>query len=438
MKINLAFIWKYNNKWIWGWDRKFWIYYNNLDTKYFNKYFVYLTDDKSLVNKTWNEVILSGDLVLDFLDEKSINYVYFAWANIWKELNDEILKKYIWLLNVNFTESYQNNNRILNLIISKTDYWKLKFIHNELINSYVIYNPIDFDKWVKLSTEIKDNFRDIFINKKFIIWRLARSEPSKWHFFIIATLFKLQFIKNHNYWFIFAWMPYLYRFILRLILTKKNYNSILFLPELKTYEEITKFYKSIDLFWQTSWIWESFGNVIAEAFCFKVPVFTDFKWFYNNWKVNVKLYDAQIELVDDWINWYYLRYPNSFISKLESLNINDLNKLWENWYKKVMDIYNIKYTSDTLAKILYQYWIDNLWFSNDVKFISLTQIPWIIEIEEYKDEYFKRLDICKKNNKVNLIFIFFWFIWRLFEYIYLIIRKILIKSFWIDFEKIKL
>jgi hypothetical protein len=58
---------------------------------------------------------------------------------------------------------------LLNLIISKTDYWKLKFIHGDLKNSYVVYNPIDFEKWSKLANETRENYRDKFQDKKFII-----------------------------------------------------------------------------------------------------------------------------------------------------------------------------------------------------------------------------------------------------------------------------
>ncbi len=436
MKINLAFLWKNNNQWIWWWDRKYWIYYSNLDNNYYNKYFIYVTENEKQVSFSWNEVVLTQNLILDFLNKKEIHYLYFAWANINNELYDEILKKYIWLINVNFTPCYKENPRILNLIISKTDYWKLKFMHWDLKNSYVVYNPIDFNKWTKLSWEIKDNYREKLINKKFIIWRIARAEPSKWHFLIIYTLLKLNFKKNFDYGFIFAWMPYLYRKTLKLLLSKKFYNSILFLPELVEYKELVKFYKSIDLFWQTSWIWESFGNVIAEAFCFKIPVITDFKWFYKKWKVNPKLYDAQIELVDYNINWSYCSTSDSIIKFIEKENIASLKILWENWYKKVMNIYNITYTSDTLTKILYLYWKSNLWFIKNGKFESITQTPTFEEVDNYKEEYKIRLKLCYKLNKKNILENYLLSIlWRLIEYLYLIIRKLLLKSFWFNIEK---
>lgn len=438
MRINIVFLWKYNNNWIWWWDRKFGIYFNNLNENYFNKYFIYNTSDFKNINNEWNQVVLSEDLIIDFIAEKKIDYIYFAWAIISKDLEDKILERCIWLINVNFTSLYTENPRLLNLIISKTDYWKLKFIHWDLQNSYVVYNPIDFEKWVKLSNETLENYRDKFENKKFIIWRIARAEPSKWNFLIIVTLLKLQFSKNYSYWFLFAGMPYFYRKFIKLFLNKKMQKSIIFLPELREYSDIAKFYKSIDLFWQTSWIWESFGNVIAEAFCFKIPVITDFKWFYKNWQVNKKLYDAQIELVDDWINWFYLNYPKFIISKLDELNIENLKVLWENWFNKVHNVYNVLYTSDTLAKILYDYWKEKLWFEYDEKFERLKQIPCNNEINEYKIEYLKKLQISYLNNQIwftgKIFYLFFRHIWTFFEYIYLVIRKILIRYFNINIE----
>jgi len=116
MKINIVFLWKYNNKWIWGWDRKFWIYYKNLNTEHFNKFFIYITENEKIANTEWNEVIITQCKVMEFLKSKNIDYVYFAWANLWKDLENKILEKYIWLINVNFTPRYIEDPRILNLL----------------------------------------------------------------------------------------------------------------------------------------------------------------------------------------------------------------------------------------------------------------------------------------------------------------------------------
>lgn len=440
MKIKIAFLWPYNNQWIGGWDRKFSIYYKNLHEDFFDKYFVYVVTDATLISTdNHNEIFLTEDRLQDFFASKSINYIYFAWAKISEHIKESLLHHYYGLVNVNFTDCYTDNKKLLNLIISKTDYWKIRFIHGKLNNSYTVYNPIDFDNRVRLSQEIHENHRNYFHDKKCIIGRLGRAEPSKWHFLIISVLLKLQRQWNYSYGFVFAGMPLLYRKALKFLLNKKMYKSVLFLPELRKLEDISKFYHSIDIFWQTSWIWESFGNVIAEAFCFNVPVITDFKAFYRDGKVNKKLYDAQIELVDNEVNWWYCSYPDSVISFLENHDLAQLHHLWKSWYQKVQNVYNVKFTSNTMAKILYDFWRNHLSFNYDEKFENLLQIPWPKEVDNYREEYLKRLKTCYDCNPITLnkkfIYNFFANIWRSVEYSYLLYRKILKNIFKIDIEK---
>lgn len=428
MKIKIAFLWPYNNQWIGWWDRKFSIYYKNLSEDLFEKYFVYVVHDMTLIStENHNEIFLTEEGLEDFFASKDIDYIYFAWAKISEYSKESLLKKYYGLINVNFTDCYTDNKKLLNLIISKTDYWKIKWIHGKLNNSYVVYNPIDFENRVRLSKETNENHRSYFNNKKRIIGRLGRAEPSKWHYFIVATLLKLQKQWNYSYGFAFAGMPYLYRRMLKFLLNKKMYKSILFLPELRKLEDIANFYQSIDIFRQTSWIWESFWNVIAEAFCFNVPVITDFKAFYRNGKVNKKLYDAQIELVDNEMNWWYCVYPDSVIGFLENHSLDQLHAMWKVGYQKVQNVYNVKFTSNTMAKILYDFWKKHLSFVDDEKFENLVQIPWLKEVDDYREEYLKRIEICYDYNPIflskKILYVFSAYIWRSLEYIYLIYRK---------------
>jgi glycosyltransferase involved in cell wall biosynthesis len=60
-------------------------------------------------------------------------------------------------------------------------------------------------------------------------------------------------------------MPWLYRKYISMFLSKEMQSCIINIPEQRKYEDIAEFYASIDIFWQASWIGESFGNVIAEA-----------------------------------------------------------------------------------------------------------------------------------------------------------------------------
>ncbi|MBP6085910.1 hypothetical protein KA478_01700 [Patescibacteria group bacterium] len=100
---------------------------------------------------------------------------------------------------MNFTTRYRKEPNLMNLIISKTDYWKLAFIHKELQNSFVVYNPIAVDNRIQLSHEAQPLHRKPLSDKKIVIGRLARAEPSKRHFHIIATLCYLQKHKNYQY-----------------------------------------------------------------------------------------------------------------------------------------------------------------------------------------------------------------------------------------------
>ncbi|NDK08117.1 glycosyltransferase [Candidatus Gracilibacteria bacterium] len=436
MKIKIVFLGKYNNKGIGGGDRKYNILYENLNVNFFEKYFIYITDKKKLISIESKNYVLTSDMILDFLFENNIDYVYFAGADILNDIKENIIKNFVCLINVNFVHCYLKNPNVLNLIISKTEHFKLMSIHSNLINSYVVYNPINFDLWTKLSESTDHSYRSKLSNKKFIIGRIARSEPSKWSFLIISTLFELQFKKNYKYGFIFVGMPLLYRFFLKIFLNKIMYNSIIFLPEQKEYSEIAKFYKSIDIFWQTSGVGESFGNVIAESFCFKIPVFSDYKIFYNNGKVKKNLYDAQIELVDNNINGFYLNTPKSIISKLDSLSKHKIDVLGKNGYSKVKNIYNVKVGVNTLAKILYDYGRINLGYEKDDNFEQIVKIPGKNEINEYKYEYLKRIEICNKNNKINFSYFLLKTLWEFVEFLYLLLRKILIKFFSFNLEKI--
>ena len=128
---------------------------------------------------------------------------------------------------------------------------------------------------------------------------MGRAEPSKWHWLILATLWQLDRKNDFTYGFLFAGMPWIYRKWINIFLSAKMKSCIVQIHEQREHQDIAEFYASIDIFWQTSWIGESFGNVIAEAACFEVPTMTDYKAFYKNGIVNPLLYDAQIELVDN-------------------------------------------------------------------------------------------------------------------------------------------
>jgi glycosyltransferase involved in cell wall biosynthesis len=439
MKIRIAFLGQHQASGIgWG-DRKFEIYFAHLSEVYVQKYFVYVTTDPTQLQETWERVVLLEKDIIQFLQTHHIDYVYFAWAKIGHNTHQAILQKSTGLINVNFTPCYDPSGKHINLIISKTDYWKLKRMHGELINAYVVYNPIDVDNRTKLAKVSIGTHRTYFTDKKYLIGRLGRAEPSKWHFLIIATLLQLQKKKVYDYGFIFAGMPRLYRKILKLLLNKRMYASLLFLPELRKLEDITTFYASIDLFWQTSWIGESFWNVIAESYCFGVPVITDFKHFYRNGKVHEAIYDAQTELVDHGVTWGYCRYPKQVINFLESHARKQLQHLGQAWYAKAHAEYHIQKTDETLVRILYDIGLKDWKYAHDNAFEQLVATPSSEEVEEYATDYARRMEIAERVNTPSrsdkMQYQLLHTVWRWVEYAYLLVRKSIRLAWQKDIER---
>jgi hypothetical protein len=50
-----------------------------------------------------------------------------------------------------------------------TDYWKLRWIHGELSNSHVVYNPVDVELWKKEYGTSTGKYRASLQGKKLII-----------------------------------------------------------------------------------------------------------------------------------------------------------------------------------------------------------------------------------------------------------------------------
>jgi glycosyltransferase involved in cell wall biosynthesis len=454
MKINIAVIGPAEG--IGGGNRKFRIYFKYLDESMFNKFYINLADKNStLEKKSKEEFDVSEDKLAQFMNQNNIDYIYVAnnlKRNLAKGTYDELKELAPILKNVNFTGVYDPDPRVLNLIISKTDHLKIKLIHqrlgHKLVNDYVVYNPIDFELWTKLSKDKKNNFKDFFKNKKvkLIVGRMARAEPSKWEFLIVKTLLRLQKEKNYDYGFIFAGTCAFYRKFLKMTLNKKMLDNILFLPEQKKDEELARFYNSIDLFWQTSHIGESFGNVIAESFCFKVPVITDYKKFLqDDGSVASKKYDAQIEVVDHGKNGAYCNTPESIINFFRTAETTQgkakLKKMGENGYNKVKVMYDARIAGNTLARILYDHLRkgqSGQSMKKDAKFEKIKRIPSEKETTDFYGEYVQRLNTAVRNNQMTKKEKFRYNtekkIWTFFENIYLIIRKLL-RYVKIDLEK---
>lgn len=442
MRIKLAIIAPY--KGIGGGNRKFKIYFDNLSDQYFEKYYIQIVESQKNNQELSNKKNSAGLVRLrieelqDFFKKKKLDFFYAA-----RKLPADIMVKLKRLaklvVNVNFTPLYNENQ--INCIISKTDYYKIKLLHGPLKQAYVVYNPIAYDEWRKRSKGNKYEFRkDNSGNKhKLIIGRIARAEPTKWHFLIIRTLLELQRKGLYDYGFVFVGMPKLYRWALELLLNKKMRRNLIFLPEMSETEDIARFFRSIDVFWQTSWIGESFGNVIAEAFCFERPVITDYKKFLKeNGRVRKHLYDAQIELVDHKKNGYYAKYPSVFIRTLDSLSKKSISKLGISGRKKVKENYDARIAGRTLARILYDIKLENREWPRVEKFENINKVPSDKELKEVHTEYGKRINQALTYNSIGwqekILFENLTRLWHSIELLYTLIRFIL-RKFGYDIER---
>ncbi len=155
--------------------------------------------------------MITKDAILETLKELDIHYIYRATARLSKEEWTNLSHSYPVVINVNFTPLYEPEGNFLNCIISLTDYFKIEAIQGKpLHNASVTYNPIDVIGWQEYRTKVK-TIPEKLKEKKMVIGRIGRAEPSKWNFLILATLWNLDMKKNYDYGFLFAGMPKLYR-----------------------------------------------------------------------------------------------------------------------------------------------------------------------------------------------------------------------------------
>lgn len=437
LKIRIAFLMHWNDQNI-GWtERNYSVYFKYLDTAYFELYPIFVAEVVP-ENTNWDRVI-TKDAILETLKELDIHYIYRATARLSKEEWTNLSQSYPVVINVNFTPLYEGEGNFLNCIISLTDYFKIEAIQGKALhNASVTYNPIDVIGWQEYRTKVK-TIPEKLKEKKMVIGRIGRAEPSKWNFLILATLWNLDMKKNYDYGFLFAGMPKLYRWFIKSMLSQKMQDSIVILPEQRWLESVGAFYNSIDIFWQTSRIGESFWNVIAEAFSFELPVITDYKDFYNDWKLRPHLYDAQVELVDYDETGYYANFPWVFEKILWTLDDTKIEKLGKWAYKKALALYEWRVGAESLTRILYNHGIDFLGFEKDERFETLNQIPTEEVFKNYKSAHLEKIGICKKENETEkkwsiILYKFFEKIWWWVEFIYLAVRKILKDYAKIDIE----
>jgi len=175
--------------------------------------------------------------------------------------------------------------------------------------------------------------------------------------------------------------------------------------------------------------------VIAEAFCFEIPVLTDYKDFFSNFekndfRVNQKLYNAQSELVDHRKNGAIYIYPDKIIDFFEKASKKTLKRMGQQGRIKVKNNYDARIAGKTLAKILYEQLIKEKKIKKDSKFESIIQVPSEKEVSSFDKEYFKKLKEEINNNRITekefKKYKLEESIWLKIELVYLIMRKALI------------
>jgi glycosyltransferase involved in cell wall biosynthesis len=367
--------------------------------------------------------------VINEVKKRHSKVVYNFGAPFSKQTVENIKKLGIKVAqSTNFFEAYSPYVDY-NIIISKFEYLKIflaGIIREKNNNTAVVYNPLDF----QLFRKCKKKLYKKTVKNELVIGRIARAEPSKWSsripFFLFWAALKLK-RKNpeRKITFLFAGMPLLYRvfiYSIKPILKIKNINVIM-LPEIKNHTKLPEFYNSLDLFWQTSLIGESFGNVIAEAFASGKPVITDCKYFYLNGKLRPNLYDTQIELVDNEKTGMYINYPSLFFNFIDVVSFEKLVDMGKKCKEKALVFEK--------SKIMRQI---------ERTFLGIKQTPNINSIlEEYIKKRDKFLQIDSKISQIEKIsFKVFTFIYRFFEYSYISFRKALRLFLKFDLESLNL
>lgn len=361
-----------------------------------------------------------------YLQKNKVDYLFHS---VGKSKFARVVNKVTRVLQpIVFTEQY-NSECYANLFITMTEHLKAKIYYGNISNDYILYFPIDVERWDSLRKKVKTKTRD----KRIVLGRIARAEPSKWHYLVVALLHYIKKKDNfQNYRFVFVGLPKLYQWYIQFFFKKQiKDESIKLMPQTSDDLEVAKFYDLLDVFIQASWIGESFGCVIAEAFCFDCAVITDWKLFSKDLKkAHLNRYDSQLELVDFNKSGYYANYPSSIYSWLQNKNKMELKKMGSFGHAKVKELYSLNSIASNLEKII---------MSKADLTRESNYTPSSIEIKNHENTYRDKIQLIKKlkcsvppSERVS------YFVmertWRIIEYCYLGLR-LLFRRIGIDIEK---
>lgn len=333
------------------------------------------------------------------------------------------LKKFIIKNNINIIHFHRSNNFVLELyplikkdfpnikILETNAFWKItkskieklvdyrifvsffcanRFIKSNnlsndifLLNNTIIYNPIDIDEKVNITTdEIKKFKISLWIkDNEIVLWRLWRKDNYKFSNLCINFL---PYLVRNNIKF-----KYL---IMGLTESKRNYikskwlsDYIIEIDNTSNIKDLAIFYNTIDILCHTSLIGESFWYIYVEAMMYWKPILTNSTPDKDN---------AQIELVKNWINWYIWSNPKDFYKNFLKLN-SDKDAL--NLMKIKNKLEYIKFDINNQLNF-YECIYDSLFLNNEIENHIKS-----IDLERFKIEYLESLKHIKKDFLYDLL-----------------------------------
>lgn len=381
-----------------GGNRKPFIFYRNCKGPLIKA--VYITRGKGagIHRKNDGAQTVADEKLAEFIKKNHIQFMYRG-RKLGEQLEQQLREQVTFVNNTNFVPS-MIDERDVNIVISKTLHHHISTVYGSKTASAmdIVYNPIEVSRWRSLAKGQTIKHAAV-TGKRLVIGRMARAEPSKWDYLVLATLQELDRRKEYGYGFVFVGMPYLYRRHLKRTLSKSMLSCIVFLPEIPDDEGKARFYRTIDVFWQTSRCGETFGNGIAEAFSFAKPVLTDSKDFIGKGRQGRGIDNAQIELVDHQANGLYCTHPATVIAGLAVMERRG-KVFGRAGLRKVQSLYDAKNAVQSLTRILYNRLRSKGMVERDPRYERLRAIPSEEEMKNYPVEYHRRRAVVARANSI--------------------------------------
>jgi len=365
-----------NQLWIGGTEKTLQIFCKYLDKTKYNVFVCWIFrwgEREKLISPFVSDLLIANwnlDKIKEFVIKNNINIVH--WHSItqspWEEFEKSIeLLKFFKSKNIKIIETSPfslYNKEVddlldIKLFVSKTNlikyFWKFwKLLSDKSKYSY-LYNPLDIEELEKfrLNYEEKKELRkNYWINENdFVIWKVGRANLWKWDDTIISIVPKL--VKSiPNLKVVIRAIPEIKKEKIKKMWLEKYF---IFLSESVIEKDITDTYQVMDVMVHTSRIWECNSVAINEWLFFWLPIVTtstDFLQFTLFWRDN-----WQIEIINDWENWYIENSINWIINKVLKLYKNKdlLKNIWKNNINYSINLFN----SNKLTKELENFFENN-------------------------------------------------------------------------------